>query len=230
MTEDKLDSLCLVETPESIDLHAELVGPIPRTLAYIIDLSIRFAVLFVLSIIISFMSDAGIGVFLLISFLLEWFYPVLFEVYNKGQTIGKRSMGLVVVNDDLTPIGWSSSLIRNLLRAADFLPFAFLAGLVTMVCNDRFQRLGDMAAGTLVIYAKTDEDKPVLTHSVSYPPPVPLELDDQIAIISFAERSSELSTARQQELADILHGLMGDKHGDRIEHLKGIGNWMLGVR
>ncbi|MEJ2416940.1 MAG: RDD family protein [Exilibacterium sp.] len=109
--------------PEGIDLHAELAGPIPRILAYTVDIFIRLIALTTVSATLSFMGKAGTGVILVLSFLAEWFYPVIFEVLNKGQTPGKLTLGLAVVNDDLTPISWGTSVLRNLLRAADFLPF-----------------------------------------------------------------------------------------------------------
>ena len=117
-----IDTVYDVETPEAIDLTANLAGPLARTLAYSIDLCIRTGVSTVAIIILAFMNEAGWGVFLIVSFLLEWFYPVLFEVLRQGQTPGKKWLGLAVVNDDLTPITWSSSIIRNLLRAVDILP------------------------------------------------------------------------------------------------------------
>lgn len=226
----QLDTVYLVETPEGIDLQAELAGPVPRILAYAIDISIRMVIVSILSIVLLAAGKAGSGILLLVTFLLEWFYPVFFEVYRKGQTIGKGAMGLVVVNDDLTPIRWGNSLVRNLLRAADFLPFAYLGGLLCMVMNDRFQRLGDIAAGTLVIYKHKQKDRTGLAESQAYPPPLSLELEDQIAIIGFAERSRELSEDRQQELANILDNVTHRTPKDGIEYLRGIGNWLLGVR
>jgi uncharacterized RDD family membrane protein YckC len=226
----QLDTVYLVETPEGIDLQAELAGPVPRILAYAIDISIRMVVVSILSIVLLAAGKAGGGILMLVTFLLEWFYPVFFEVYRKGQTIGKSSMGLVVVNDDLTPIRWGNSLIRNLLRAADFLPFAYLGGLLCMVTNPRFQRLGDIAAGTLVIYKHKQKDRAGLPECQAYPPPLPLELEDQIAIIGFAERARELSEDRQQELANILDNVTHKTQKDSIEYLRGSGNWLLGVR
>ena len=149
---NQLDTIYLVETPEGIDLQAELAGPIVRSLAYAIDLTIRAFALGIISIVLAFAGNIGIGIILLISFILEWFYPVFFEIYNNGQTIGKKMMGLTVVNDDLTAINWGSSLIRNLLRFADFFPFAYLCGFISMILTNKFQRLGDLAAGSLVIY------------------------------------------------------------------------------
>jgi uncharacterized RDD family membrane protein YckC len=227
---EQLDTLHLVETPEGIDLQSELAGPVVRALAYLIDILIRSLILTLLSIVLAFAGVAGVGGILIVSFLLEWFYPVWFEVYRNGQTPGKKYMGIAVVNDDLTPITLSSSIIRNLLRFVDFLPFGYLAGLTTMVLTRRFQRLGDLAASSLVIYRNPTREHSALRDETPQPPPVPLSVEDQIAIIAFTERHQELSAARQEELADILSEITHKRGDKNIRYLRSIGNWLLGVR
>lgn len=217
-----------METPESIDLQAEPAGLVVRGLAFAIDFLIRAVVLLVLGFFLFFSGAAGAGLLLILWFLLEWFYPVLFEIYGRGQTPGKRRMGIAVVNEDLTPIGWGTSMIRNLLRWADFFPFLYTAGMVSMAASARFQRLGDLAAGTLVIY---QEAPPEGTHAVeapSRPPPVPLEREDQIAVIGYAQR--QLSPDRRRELADILAPVLPVEAGQRVGYLQGVGRWLLGDR
>jgi uncharacterized RDD family membrane protein YckC len=144
----------MFETPEGIDLGLRVAGPISRALAWIIDAFIRYSVLFALSTVLASLLSFGMGLFLILLFLLEWFYPVVFEVV-RGATPGKKAMGLLVVHDNGTPVGWSASMIRNLLRSVDFLPFFYCAGLISILLNSRFKRLGDLAAGTLVVYAAT---------------------------------------------------------------------------
>ena len=95
---------------------------------------------------------AGPALILLV-FAGEWFDPVLFEVLADGQTVGKRAVGIRVVHEDGTRIGWSASLLRNLLLAADWIPGTGALGLASMLASARFRRLGDRAAGTLVIHA-----------------------------------------------------------------------------
>lgn len=220
----------LVETPESIDLQAEPAGLVVRGLAFTIDFLIRTLVLIVLGIVLGLAGEAGMGVVLIAWFLLEWFYPVFFEVYRQGQTPGKKKMGLAVVNDDLTPIAWGTSIIRNLLRWADFLPVLYTSGLVSMAWNRHFQRLGDIAAGTLVIYRKPDQQKPLLTEVQPQAPPVAMERADQMAVIGFAQRHSHLSEDRQRELADILGPLLPVDKAQRVNYLRGVGHWLLGDR
>jgi len=155
----KLDTLALVETPEGTDLHADLVGLVPRALAYTVDLFIRIGIMFVLSILLLFFGEVGVGIYLIVFFVLEWWYPVLFEVYRGGQTWGKKAFNIKVVNDDLTPVSLGPSLIRNLLRGADIFPLFYAVGSVSVLCTNRFQRLGDLAAGTIVVYCEADDSR-----------------------------------------------------------------------
>lgn len=223
-----LDTTYNVETPEGIDLRAQAAGPVPRILAFAIDVFYRSLILAALGIALLFAERAGMGLWLVCSFLLEWFYPVFFEVLRGGQTPGKKAFGLMVVNDNLTPISWGASVLRNLLRFADFLPFGYATGVVSMTLNRNFQRLGDMAAGTLVIYRQQDKAQRTLPQTTPLAPPRGLQLQDQLAIISLTERHAELSEARQRELADLLQPVTGKSGRAGLDYLRAVGNWLLG--
>ena len=235
MAEALLDTLHRVETPEGIDLEARLAGPVPRALAYALDLALRMLVWIVCLVGLVLAGEAGFGIALLLGFLLEWFYPVAFEYWGNGQTPGKRRLGIAVVGEDLHPVGFGSAVLRNLLRTADFLPFAYLAGLVSMAANPGFQRLGDVAAGTLVIHRlpptpNASPGRSVLPSATPCPPPIPLALDEQLAIIALAERHARLSPERQRELADILRGPLRAEGDAALARLHGIAHWLLGER
>jgi len=229
----KLDTLCLVETPEGTDLQAELVGVVPRTLAYSIDLLIRMVMLLVLQILVAIMGLglAGQGLVLISYFLMEWWYPVIFEVYRGGQTVGKKAFKIKVVNQDLTPIRLSASLTRNLLRVADFLPLCYVFGIVSMVTNRRFQRLGDLAANTIVIYAQEqaynikalENVKPIASS-------MPLTELQQTAFVNFALNRGGLSADRQTEVAEIIRPRLPSKVEDASEYVRGVGKWLLGSK
>ncbi len=225
-----LDTTCQVETPESIDLQAEVAGIVPRALAFALDLLCRIIILIVVLIVVSLAGQAGAGLFLMVLFLLEWFYPVVFEVYRGGQTPGKQALGLIVVNDDLTPVSLGASVIRNLLRSVDFLPFLYCAGLVSLAVTRRFQRLGDLAAGTLVVYRPAKQLQAALPECRPVSPSIPLNIEEQSALMSFARRHASLSDARQQELADILQGVTHDDKDDSVAKLQGMGLWLSGKR
>lgn len=223
-----LDTCCSVETPEGIDFTATVAGPVPRILAYAIDFAWRALFYALIGLVTLFTGNVGTGFFLVLSFLLEWFYPVFFELYRNGQTPGKRSMKIKVVNDDLTPVSWGNSAIRNLLRAADFLPFFYLFGLLSMSLSGKFQRLGDMAAGTLVIYEQRNRSQTLDQSIPAQAPEVPLTLDERLAISNLLTRSSVISESRQTELTDILEPITGKNGEDGRAQVKAIAAWLLG--
>lgn len=227
-----LDTRYRVEIPGGINLEAQVVGPIPRSLAFAIDLAIRGVIIFVLSIAAIPFGAFGLGggFFLIFLFAIEWLYPVLFEVFWRGQTPGKKALGISVINDDLTPVTLGTSLVRNLLRTVDFIPLFYLAGLVTMLCNRRFQRLGDLAAGTLVISVRESSRATAQQDVVPLAPSTQLLRTEQSSIIDFLQRSPQLSEPRQRELASLLDGITHDKGENGVEKLHRIGAWFLGVR
>jgi len=227
-----LDTRYRVEIPGGIHLEAQVVGPVARCFAFLIDLVIRGIVVVVLSLIAALLGLSGVGggFFPILLFVIEWWYPVLFEVLARGQTPGKKLLGISVVNDDLSPVTLGSSMIRNLLRTVDFLPLFYLAGLFTMLCNRRFQRLGDMAAGTLVISTPVSTRAVTVNDVVPLAPSIALQRDEQSSIILFLQRSPQLSQPRQQELAAILEGLTHEQGSDGVDRLQRIGAWYLGVR
>ena len=218
------DTTILYHSPEGIELTLLPAGPLARGLAWTIDFGFRTLLYIFLGILLYWAGGVGRGVFLLCVFVLEWFYPVFFEV-KSGATPGKKMIGLVVVHDDGTPISLSSSLLRNLLRPVDFLPMFNMVGLFSMVCNKRFRRLGDFAAGTLVVYKQQENRCSNVQLMTPQPPPFPLKLWQQRLILDFCERSGSLSQERRMELASLLTELTGDKDPERA--LISYGNWFL---
>ena len=225
----KIDTLYHIEIPEGVDLHAELAGLITRALAFTLDFFIRLLALFVLLIAAMFLEVAGFGLWLIVFFVLEWFYPVFFEIFRDGQTPGKKWLGIKVVSQQLTPITFQASLIRNLLRAVDFLPFCYVFGIASLTVSTHFQRLGDLAAGSLVIYKpQEDSQHTALADVESIVHPKPLTQEQQIAIIRFAQSHAKLSRARQQEIAELLRDIIPEQHTDAVVYLQGVGKWLLG--
>lgn len=227
-----LDTRYRVEIPGGIHLEAQVVGPVTRIYAFLLDLLIRGVILLLLwfaSIPLG-LSGMGGGVFLIIMFVIEWFYPVLFETLARGQTPGKKMLGIAVVNDDLSPVTLGTSLVRNLLRTVDFLPMLYLAALVTMLSNRRFQRLGDMAAGTLVVSLSKSSQTAVLEDIQPLAPSIALSRSEQTSIVNFLQRSAQLSAPRQRELAAILEGITHEAGENGVERLRRNGAWFLGMR
>ena len=223
-----LDTRYQVETPEGIDLPTRPAGLVPRSLAFAIDLGIRGLVLGLLFLILAFFGELGIGLGSILLFIISWWYMVLFEVLNQGRSPGKQIMGLRVVQDDGRPIGWSASLIRNLLRFVDMLPFAYAFGAISCLQHPTFKRLGDLAAGTLVVYREQPVKRPTLPLVQPLRPPFALSLNEQRAVLSFAERQAELSPARVNELASILAAPLTVPAPRAVAELNGIARGLLG--
>src|SRR4029079_2373611 len=148
-----LDNTVEVETPEHVHFRYRVAGPVRRMGAYLRDLLIRgvgpLCVSLILLVAMSGSQAVG-GVVMVLAFVLEWGYYVLFETIAGGRNIGKREVGLVGGQEGGYPIGFIDSVLRNLLRGADILPFFYVVGLFAMAGDSRFRRIGDRVAGTLV--------------------------------------------------------------------------------
>ncbi len=156
-----LDTTLTVVTAEHSAFRFRLAGPVARLLAWLIDMASLFAALIAVGFVLFlFFKSFAIGIILLLWFAGSWLAGALFEWRWGGRTPGKRALGIRVVADDGLPADFGACLLRNLIRYADLLPTA-ITGLTAMVGNRRFQRLGDLAAGTLVVYE--DERAPAKT-------------------------------------------------------------------
>ncbi len=226
-----LDTARHVPTPEGIELSLRLAGPTARALAWLIDLVVRLAALAVLGMLLGILGKFGAGLMLIIWFALEWFYPVAFEVWAAGATPGKRSLGLTVLHDDGTPVRLPASITRNLLRAVDFMPVLYGFGLVSMLLSRDFKRLGDIAAGTVVVYREAAVQHAAVPHAPPVPPPLALPLSEQRAILDLATRSSSLTAERAEELAALVpHLTSGRRNAAALERLIAIANYLIGRR
>ncbi|MFZ5827757.1 MAG: RDD family protein [Bacillota bacterium] len=171
-----------IDTPESVDLALEPAGLGSRFLAALIDGLIQGAVLFLLFLVgiptMILAESAGgdfetvgiaiIAILFLGVGLLFFLYKLLLEAFWNGQTIGKRVAGIRVVQANGMPVGFLQVVIRNLLRIVDYLPSYYLIGAIAILATRRKQRLGDMAAGTVVV-----RDRP------TWAPLVPVQLSHE---------------------------------------------------
>ncbi len=151
-----------IATPEGVELDLGLAGIGSRLAARLLDVLIQGAIAFVILLAIglttgdSETSDAvSIILVTLIVFAIFWGYNVAFETFNSGRTPGKMALGLRVVGEHGEPETFSASAVRNLLRIVDELMTVFLAGTIAIIASRDNQRLGDMAAGTLVVKERT---------------------------------------------------------------------------
>jgi uncharacterized RDD family membrane protein YckC len=144
-----------IATPEGVDLELTLAGVGSRFTSALIDLAIQLALVIALAVLFLGLDAWGGGIgaatFTILSFLLFAGYDILFEVYASGRTPGKRLNGLRVVLEDGSPVTFFPSAVRNVLRLVDILPSFYLVGIVSILVTRLNQRVGDLAAGTLVV-------------------------------------------------------------------------------
>jgi uncharacterized RDD family membrane protein YckC len=228
-----LDTTTEIETPEHVRFRHAVAGPVRRAIAYLIDVIIRGAVIVGLMILAGFggllsggaLAAASQGLLLLVLFVVEWGTYVLFETLMNGRTPGKAALRLRVVTSSGHPLQFTHSVLRNLLRAADFLPLGYALGLVVMARDRRFRRLGDLVAGTMVVVEERHlVEGPIRIHPMpterelrGLPDRLPLGAQDLDAIELLLRRSATLPTARERELAELVAPLFANRLGVKFE-------------
>ncbi|MEP6874201.1 MAG: RDD family protein [Burkholderiales bacterium] len=227
----RLDTVFITETPEGIALPLRPAGVMTRSYAFLIDALLRGVVLIAASTVLSAMSRFGTGLFLLLLFAVEWLYPVLFELLPGAATPGKRAMNLRVVMDSGLPVTPAASLVRNLLRTADFLPIGYALGLLLLLVRPDFKRLGDLAAGTLVVHTTSAHLDGLLAAAEPMPPARPLSTREQAAVVAWAGRAARLTPERLEELAGLASAILpGGTGRARAPQLSSVAQWLVGRR
>ena len=149
-------NILTVKTPEGITFSLQLAGPISRFIAWAIDvmtISVVMSILQVLLAVFGLVSvDLAYAIAILLYFVVSIGYNIFFEWYWQGQTIGKKMLRLRVMDEQGLRLRFSQIVIRNLLRAVDSLPGLYLIGGLMTLFSRRAQRLGDVAANTIVIW------------------------------------------------------------------------------
>jgi len=162
---EPLDCVIRVVTPERITLVLPLAGPARRFVAYLLDQMLLAALVLVailVLLVLAMGSIAGFGPGLLAYFVLIWGYGAFCEGTFDGQTLGKYALGIRVVSEKGVAITGAQAVLRNLVGVADGLvPFCFLVGLASMILSGRFQRVGDLAAGTIVVIEERRVSRPI---------------------------------------------------------------------
>ena len=179
-------SVIRIETPEHVVFEYELAGPASRAVAAMVDgllVGLALFAVFIAIVVSQAAADATgpwmIALGAVAAFVLFWGYPVFFEIWWKGQTPGKRAVGLRVIQEGGYALTPAVVLARNLLRLVDFLPGFYLLGLLVMVIHPRNQRIGDVVAGTLVIRDRTSAAARL--PAALRPAHVPLGAEDVVA-------------------------------------------------
>jgi uncharacterized RDD family membrane protein YckC len=229
-----LDTVVAAETPEGILLELHPAGLCARFYALVLDWLIRLVVVYGVAILTAFMGGLGAGFWLIFYFVLEWFYPVIFELGQTGATPGKKIVGLKVVMDNGLPVTPAASFARNLFRVADFLPLAFGFAIVSMLLRSDCKRLGDIVAATIVVHQPRKPPKVRLHEVAAVAPAMALTRRDQAALVALAARAPTLTVERLDELAALAAPVAGAEAGVGGPHVTrrvlGVAQWLLGRR
>lgn len=214
-----LDTTYLVVTPENVAFDFHLAGPFSRALALVVDVVLLVTFVTVVWLLLvftqgflggAFFGQGFFGIYLFFLFFLWWGYGGAMEAFNNGQTLGKKALGLRVVSRSGLAINASQAMLRNILRGADLIP-PFFPGVFAMMVNDRFQRLGDLASGTMVVVENRGVRPKVTQTGLStqkMEPWIPKHFAPSVSLVealaAYVGRRKELSTGRRRELALIL--------------------------
>ncbi len=221
-----------IDVPEHIELKFDLAGVGSRFCAALVDTIILAAIILCGLMVIASMGVLGdtlpdvfggefsqnmttwlAAVFILVVFALLWGYYILFEMLWNGQSPGKRALKLRVMKTGGYPITFADSAIRNLVRLVDFLPMFYGVGVVTMVVDKKWRRLGDLAAGTLVVKEHTDqrltEFVNVIPQKTAFTYADRIQIDaitneELSAIREYLSRRATLNVLRRQQLSRAL--------------------------
>lgn len=227
-----------LSTPEQVELAYDVAGLGSRFVAALIDVLIQMVIMLALLLAASLggvLTLAAVGrrasgaaqseaVFLLLAvvvlvlFVVIWGYYIFFEMVWNGQTPGKRRLGIRVLTTGGEPITLTHSLVRNLVRLIDFLPSSYMLGAAVMLLNGRAQRLGDLAAGTIVVKERRDGVPSMLAalppEQALAPQDATLFTTEDVALArEFLVRRAELSPDRRRELAARIAGRLRGRLG-----------------
>jgi len=226
-----IDTVITAETPEGIAISMRAAGFPVRCMAFLIDASIRYMTISTLAVTLRVGGRVGTGVLLIIVFLILWLYPVIFELTPAAATPGKRVMGIQVMMANGLPLTPAGCLIRNLMRVVDMLPLLYGFAIMSMLMRRDGRRLGDLAAGTLVVYRDRASPLRDFGPGEPLPPSVPLSLRQQTAIAAFGWRATRLTPERAEEIAALAtDAVPGAKGSGLAAHLVGIARWQHGQR
>ena len=206
-----------IDTPEQISLEFNLASAGSRFLALAIDTALQvagFLVLvlgaFGLSLIPVLVSGSGavrtwgLALLLLIGFVIYYGYFAIFEALWSGQTPGKRTIGLRVIGISGRPITVYEAILRNVVRIADQLPGLYAIGILTVFLTSKHQRLGDLAAATVVVH-----ERPIERDAAAWETRAVrarygssrLASEDLAVVEAFLRRRSELPDSRREQSA-----------------------------
>jgi uncharacterized RDD family membrane protein YckC len=237
-----LDTRQSVELGEGVEIHLRIAGPFPRALALLLDMLIIAGIMMVVGLVVGLISTGSVmvgqGVFLIMGFFLSWGYFTYFEAGKRGATIGKRTLGLRVIDRSGNNITKGQAFVRNILRLVDMLPGmpstaagvligSFGLGFFCCLFTKKFQRVGDLVANTLVVYTEPElmmNGQPPRVDALA--PTVALAREDQVALADYYNRASMWSEARRIELSDHASELTQKRGMEGMIRLLGMAKWI----
>lgn len=241
---DILDTRQSVELGEGVEIHLRIAGPFPRALALLLDTLIIGGGMAVLGFLLSLMAISSgmgnvvMGIFLIVAFFVSWGYFAFFESGKRGATIGKRTVGLRVIDRSGNNITKGQAFVRNILRLVDMLPGipttasglligSFGLGFFCCLMTRKFQRVGDLVANTLVVYTEPELQMVGQEPQVEMTAPtVALAKEEQAALVDYYHRAGMWSEARRIELSDHVAELTQKDGMAGMSKLLGMAKWI----
>jgi len=215
-----------IDTPEGVPLELTLAGVGSRFASALLDYILQFIILVALALVLRYgagfspgSSSVSAAFWVLGFFAVFWGYDVAFEVLNSGRTPGKAANGLRVVRESGAPVTFGPSAVRNVIRIIDLLPGTYLVGITSILVTKRNQRVGDLAAGTLVI-RETRRLPPEVRVAPSVQTPTwdtsAIGREDLDTVAAFLARRHELEAGARIQIAAELAGRLRPKVGGAI--------------
>jgi len=223
-----------VVTPERVSLQYDIAGIGSRGAAILVDLLVQSAISMALymlllgALLVAAVVDAVGGgsstagffvvaaIFVVALFVLTMGYNLVFEIIWNGQTPGKRVVGIRVIRENGYPIRPLDAVIRNVVRIVDYLPFVYSVGVFTMLVNGRAKRLGDFAAGTIVVHEGPGSSHEFATTPEAVadePRAMSLQPEQATLVRDFLTRRGSLDPEARRELADRLVSALSRRYG-----------------
>jgi uncharacterized RDD family membrane protein YckC len=212
-----------IETPEGVPLELTLAGVGSRFASALLDYIFQFIILVALALVLSYgagfspgSSSVSAAFWVVGFFAVFWGYDVAFEVLNSGRTPGKAANGLRVVRESGAPVTFGPSAVRNVIRIIDLIPGTYLVGITSILVTKRNQRVGDLAAGTLVIReARKLPPEVLVSPSVQAPAwdTSAIGQQDLDTVAAFLARRHELAAGARIQIAAELAGRLRPKVG-----------------